>query len=92
MHLQKDALQYFLTTPVATQIDFNLTLTALRTYYCNPNLTELHMIELEPMKFDQKTMKPDAFLVKLQTLAKRALPDPIPLLVAPAGSGAAEVD
>ena len=48
------------------------------------------MIELESVKFDQKTMKSGAFLVKLQTLSKRALPDPIPLPVVRAGFG--EVD
>ena len=40
----------------------------------------------------KKTMKPDAFLVKLQALTKRALPDPILLPVAPAGAGATEAD
>ena len=50
------------------------------------------MKELETMKFHQKIMKPDAFLVKLQALAKRALPDPIPLPVAPARAGATEAD
>ena len=35
------------------------------------------------MKYNQKTMTPDNFLVKLQTLAKRALPDPVPQPVAP---------
>ena len=35
------------------------------------------------MKYDQKTMTPDNFLVNLQTLAKRALSDPVPQPVAP---------
>ena len=43
-------------------------------YFCNSNLTELQMINLESMKFDQRTLKPDRFFVELQTTVKQSLP------------------
>ncbi|XP_063720277.1 epidermal retinol dehydrogenase 2-like [Symsagittifera roscoffensis] len=47
-------------------------------------------MELEYVKFSLKTMKPDAFHVKLHFLSKRAIYNPIPLPVAPAGTGEAD--
>ena len=51
-----------------------MALAVLRAYFCNPNLTELQMINLESMKFDQRTLKPDMFLVELPTTVKQSLP------------------
>ena len=83
LHLAGEALQYYLTLEQAVRDNFEQSLISLRVNFYNPNLTELHLIKLETMKYNQKTMTPDIFLVKLQTLAKRALPDPVPQPVEP---------
>ena len=67
-------------------------LVALRDHFTNPNLTELRMIELKSARFDAKTMRPDQFLVKLERLAKQALPDPMPLPVGPAEAAIGQAD
>ena len=84
IHLQGDALRFFLTLDEARRNNFDNSLRELSNHFDNPNLVDMKMIQLEALKFDSKTSTPDSFLVKLQTLAKQALPDPIPEPVAPA--------
>ena len=83
LHLAGEALQYYLTLEQAVRDNFEQSLISPGAHFNNPNLTELHLIKLETMKYDQKTMTAGNFLVKLHTLAKRALPDPVPQPVAP---------
>ena len=84
LHLRDSALRYFQTLDDATRADINLSLTALRNHFCNPQLQELHVIKLESLRFDQKTDTPENFLVTLQNMAVRAYPDPTPNPVAAA--------
>ena len=84
LHLKDAALRYFQTLDDATRADLNLSLTALRNHFCNPQLQELHRIKLESLRFDQKTDTPENFLVTLQNKAVRAYPDPTPNPVAAA--------
>ena len=67
----------------ATRGDLELTLTALKNHFCNPNLKEIRHINLENLKFNHKTESPEEFLVKLQNLALKAYPTPVDLPVAP---------
>ena len=93
LHLQGDALRFFLTLDQAIRENFDNSLRELRNHFCNPNLVDMKMIQLEALKYDPKNSNPDSFLVKLQTLAKQALPDPTPEPVAaadPALDAAAE--
>ena len=55
-----------------------LTIQALKDHFHNPNFRQIHLIELESLKYDSKTQTPEEFLVKLQNLAKLAYPDSIP--------------
>ena len=84
LHLKDAALRYFQTLDAATRADLDLSLTALRNHFCNPQLQELHVIKLESIKFDTKTDTPENFLVTLQNMALRAYPDPTPAVVPPA--------
>ena len=55
VHINNDALRFFDTSlDDATRADFELSLTALRNHFCNPNLHELHKIKLESVRFDPK--------------------------------------
>ena len=76
LHLTGQTLQFFHTMTEATKADLDLTLAASGKKLCNPNLTALHMINLQNMRFNSKTETPDVFLVKLQNLARLALSDP----------------
>ena len=78
LHLRDAALRYFQTLPVATREDLDLSLTALRDHFCNPRLQELHVLNLENLKFDPKTDNSENFLVTLQTKALKTYPDPNP--------------
>ena len=84
----------FFTLPQVVQQHFDNAAVALRDLFNNQNLIELHMIEFERARFDALTIRPDQFLVQLQTLAKQVLRDPMLLPVAPAETalGQADVD
>ena len=83
LHLRDAALRFFQTLPDATRADLDLSLTALRDRFCNPHLQELHVLNLENLKFDSKTDTPENFLVTLQTKALKAYPDPTLVPIAP---------
>ena len=83
LHLKDSALQFFHTLDQNTRADLELTITALKNHFCNPNLKEIHHINLENMKFNHKTESPEEFLVKLQNLALKAYPTPADQPVAP---------
>ena len=83
LQLQDAALQFFHTLDDRTRNDLQLTLTALKDHFCNPNLKEIHHINLENLKFNNKTDSPEEFVVKLQNLALKAYPPPVDLPVEP---------
>ena len=87
LHLEGPALQYFQTLDNATQTNLDNALTALRNHYCNPQLTELHKIKFENLQFNLKTVSPEDFLVKLQTVAQLAYPQPAAAVIAPSAGG-----
>ena len=72
LHLLDQALQFFRTLPQATRDNFELSITALRNHYCNPNLRERHKLQLQNLKFDHKTGNPEDFLVQVQIKATQA--------------------
>ena len=74
LHLAGEALKYFLTLEQVVRDKFEQSLTSLWTHLNNPKITVLRLSKLDTMKYDQKTMTSDNFLVKLQSLA---LPDPV---------------
>ena len=69
------------TLPQATS-DFDTAIMALRKHYCNPNVRELHNLQLHNLNFDHKNGSPEVFLVQVQIKATQAYPDsffpPIP--------------
>ena len=66
VHINNDALRFFDTSlDDPTRADFELSLTAPRNHFCNPNLHELHKIKLESVTFDPKKDSPENFLVVL---------------------------
>ena len=77
LHLKDDALRFFLTLEEAIRNNFDNSLVELRTYFNNINLVDTKIIQLEALNFNPKTSTPIWFHVKLQFLAKQALPDPI---------------
>ena len=83
LQLQKAAPQFFHTLDDETRNDLELTLTTLKDHFCNPNLKEIHHINLENLKFNNKTDSPEEFVVKLQKLALKAYPPPVDLPVEP---------
>ena len=82
LQLKDSALQFFYTLDDTTSGDLELTLTAMKNLFCNPNLKEIHHIILEKLKFNHKTESPDEFLVKLQNLALKAYPTRVDVPVA----------
>ena len=88
LHLEGAALQFFQTLDNATQTHLENAITALRNHYCHPQLTELHKIKFENLHFNLKTVSPEDFLVKLQTVAQQAYPQPAAAVIAPSGGGA----
>ena len=82
LQLQDAALQFFHTLHDQTRSDLELTLTALKDHFCNPNLKEIHHINLENLKCN-KTDSPEEFVVKLQNLALKAYSPPVALTVEP---------
>ena len=87
LHLRDAASSFFRTLLVATRQNLELSITALRDRFCNPQLQEVLVLKLENMKFDSKTDMHENFLVTLQT---KAYPDPYPLAVAPIDAHAAD--
>ena len=83
LDLKDSASQFFHTLDQNTRADLELTITALKNPFCNPNLKEIHHINSENTKFFHKTESPGEFLVKLQNLALKAFPTPVDLPVAP---------
>ena len=59
-----------------TRDDFDTAITVLRNHYCNPNLRELHKLQLHNLKFDHKIGSPEDFLLQVQIKATQAYPDP----------------
>ena len=94
LDLVDQALQFFRTLPQATRDDFDAAITALRNHYCNPNLRELHKIQLQNLKFDRKIGNPENFLVQVQIKATQAHPHPIFSPIPPANpqNEQAEID
>ena len=82
LHLREAALRFFQTLPPAIRQNLELSITALRDRFCNPQVQELHVFKLENMKFLSKTDTPENFSVTLQTKATKAYPDPDPPTVA----------
>ena len=72
LHLKDSALHFFQTLDQNTRADLELTITALKNRFCNPNSRKIHHINLKNMKFNHKTESPEEFLVKLQNLALKA--------------------
>ena len=68
--LRDAALRFFQTLPLATRQNLELSITALRDRFCNPQLQELHVRKLKNMKLDSKTDTPENFLVTLQKQQK----------------------
>ena len=87
LHLKDSALQFFQTLDQNTRADLKITITALKNHFCNPNLKEIHHINLENLKFNHKTESPEEFLVKLPYLALKAYPTPVDQPVAPVDGG-----
>ena len=69
--------------PLAARQKLELSITARRVRFCNPQIQELYVLKLENMKFDPKTDTPENSLVTLQTKATKAYPDSDPPAVAP---------
>ena len=83
LQLQDAALKFLHTLDDKTRNDLELTLTALKDHFCNPNWEEIHHINLQNLKFNNKTDSSEEFLVKLQNLALKAYPPPVDLPVEP---------
>ena len=90
LHIRDAALRFLQTLLMATRQNLELSIAALRDRFCNPQVQELHVLKLENMKFDSKTDTLENFLVKLQTKATKAYPDPDPPAVAPFDPHAAD--
>ena len=56
LQLKDSALQFFHTLDNTTRGDLELTLTAMKNLFCNPNLKEIHHIFLEKMKFAESRL------------------------------------
>ena len=90
LHLRGPALRFFQTLPEVTRNDVNLSFTALRDHFCNVQLQEFHVLNLEKLRFDPKTDTPENFLVTIQTKAIRAYPTPVLPAVDPIDAAAAD--
>ena len=80
LHLRDAALRYFQTLPEATRNDLELSLTAVREHFANQDLQEVHVLKIEQLRLDPKTVpkttKSRKLLTNLQTKAQRAYPTP----------------
>ena len=77
LDLRGPALRFFQTLPKATRDYVDLSFTALRNHFCHIQLQEVHVLNLEKLRFDPKTDTPENFLVTIQTKAIRAYPTPV---------------
>ena len=77
-----------------TRDDFDTSITVLRNHYCNPNLRELHKLQLHNLKFDHKIGSPEDFLLLVQIKATQAYHDPFspPIPSANPPNAQAEID
>ena len=79
-HFLDQAMQFFRSIPLATidaaitTSNFSTAILALRDYPCNPNLRELHQLQLHNLKFDLKNGSSKDFMVKVQIKAKQVYP------------------
>ena len=55
LQLRDAGSRFFQTLPLATRQNLELSVTALRDRFFNPQLQELHVLKLEFLKFDSKT-------------------------------------
>ena len=93
LYLKDSALKFFHTLEENSKAQLELTLTASKNQFCNPNLKEIDHINKENMKFNPKTECPEVFLVKFQNITLKAYPAPVDKLVAPVdGSTANDQD
>ena len=83
LHLRDAALRYFQTLPLPTRQKLELSLTALRDRFYNPQLQELNVLKLENMKFDSKTDTLESFFGNVANKSMKAYPDPDLPAVAP---------
>ena len=83
LYLKDSALHFFHTLDKNTRADLEKSITALKNHFCNPNLKEIHHINLQNMKFKHETESPEVFLVKPLNLASKAYPTPVDIPVAP---------
>ena len=83
LQLQDVALQFFHTLDGKSRNDLELTLTALKYFFCDRNLKEIHHINSENLKFNNKTDSQIEFVVILQNLALNAYPLLVDLPVRP---------
>ena len=90
LQFQDAALRFFQTLSLATRQCLELSITALRDRFCNPQLQQIHVLKLENLKFDSETDTPENFLVTLQPKATKAYPDPDPPNIAPIDPHAAD--
>ena len=86
LHILDQALQLFRTSPQASRDDFDSAITALRNYYCNPQLHNL--------KFDDKNGSQEDFLLQVQIKTTQAFPDLVFPPISPANppNEPAEID
>ena len=83
LHLRDNALRFYQTLGPATRANVPASLIALRDHFCNPQLQEIHVLNLEQLRFNPKTDTPENFLVNLTKKAQRAYPTPDLPAVAP---------
>ena len=86
LHLEGDALGYFLTLPEANRLVFADNKTTLRNKFTKDGLREIRIIKLENQKFNSKTDTVKNFLVNLRSEANKAYP-PHEIVVASAKRG-----
>ena len=61
LHLKDSALHFFHTLDQNTRADLELTITAFKNQFCNPDLKDIHHINLENIKFTHKTESLEEF-------------------------------
>ena len=86
LHVQGDALRYFLTLPEANRLVFSDIITALINRFTQDDSREIRMKNLENQKFNPKTDTVKSFFAKLRIEANKAYPPP-KTVVAPAIAG-----
>ena len=69
LHLRDNALRFYQTLGSATRANVPASLIALRDHFCNPQLQEIRVLNLEQLRFNTKTDTPENFLVNLMKKA-----------------------